>query len=50
MREKYAHEFLVGKPEAKKLPGRPRHRWNINIKRNPKNKMEVCGMGAYAYE
>jgi len=36
----------VGKPDAKKLQGRPRHRWNINIKRVPNNKMEVCGMDA----
>jgi hypothetical protein len=29
--EKNAYKFLVGKSEANKLPGRPRHRLNINI-------------------
>jgi hypothetical protein len=26
------HRVLVGKPEGKKLFGRPRHRWEDNIK------------------
>jgi hypothetical protein len=27
-----AHKILVKKPEAKRLLGRPRHRWKHNIK------------------
>lgn len=34
--KKYACKILMGKTEAKKLPRRSRHRWNINIKRDPK--------------
>jgi hypothetical protein len=26
-----AYRLLVGKPEGKRLPGRPRHRWVDNI-------------------
>jgi hypothetical protein len=26
------YRVLVGKPEGKRPPGRPRHRWEINIK------------------
>jgi hypothetical protein len=26
------YRVLVGKPEGKRLPGRPRHRWKDNIK------------------
>jgi hypothetical protein len=26
------HKVLVGKPEGKRLLGRPRHRWEYNIK------------------
>jgi len=26
------YRVLVGKPEGKKPPGRPRHRWEDNIK------------------
>jgi len=29
-----AYKVLVGKPEGKKPPGRPRHRWEDNIKMN----------------
>jgi hypothetical protein len=47
---KYKYKFLVGKTEAKKLSGRPSHRWNINIKRDPKCKLEVCGMDASTEE
>jgi hypothetical protein len=33
MREKRnAYEILVGKPDGKRLLGRPRHRWVDNIK------------------
>jgi hypothetical protein len=27
-----AHRFLMGEPEGKKRQGRPRHRWESNIK------------------
>jgi hypothetical protein len=27
-----AHRNLVGKPEGKRPPGRPRRRWEVNIK------------------
>jgi hypothetical protein len=47
--KKYACKIFGGKPEAKKLPGRFRHKWN-NIKRDPKSKMEACGMDASASE
>jgi len=26
------YDILVGKPEGKKPPGRPKHRWEDNIK------------------
>ena len=29
-----AYRFLVGKPEGKRPLGRPRHRWDDNIKMN----------------
>jgi len=29
---RFVHRFLVGKPEGKKLLGRPRRRWEDNIK------------------
>jgi hypothetical protein len=28
---KYVYKILVGKPEGKRLLGRPRHRWEDNI-------------------
>jgi hypothetical protein len=33
------HRLLVGKPEGKRLLGRPRHRWEDNIKMDLQ---EVC--------
>jgi hypothetical protein len=30
--ERGVHRVLVGKPEGKRLLGRPRHRWEDNIK------------------
>jgi hypothetical protein len=27
-----AYSILVGKPEGKRLLGRPRHRWEVNIR------------------
>jgi hypothetical protein len=29
--EKYL-QILIGKPQGRRLPGRPRHRWEVNIK------------------
>jgi hypothetical protein len=34
-----AYRVLVGKPEGKGPPGRPRHKWEVN------NKIEVQGVG-----
>jgi hypothetical protein len=31
---RYAYKILVGKPERMRLPGRPRRRWEDNIKTN----------------
>jgi hypothetical protein len=31
-----AYRILVGKPEEKRLLGRPRHRWVDNIKMDPR--------------
>jgi hypothetical protein len=33
---KNAHEILFGKSEGKKTLGRPRHRWDDNIKTDPR--------------
>jgi hypothetical protein len=30
--ERKAYEVLVGKPEGKRAPGRPRHRWENGIR------------------
>ena len=32
--ERAVHRVLVGKPEGKRPLGRPRHRWENNIKRD----------------
>jgi hypothetical protein len=32
--KRYAYRILVGKPEGKRLLGRPRRRWVVNIKIN----------------
>jgi len=37
----YAYRNLVGKHEVKRPRGRPRLRWNINIKRDVKQITEV---------
>jgi hypothetical protein len=37
-----AHKVLVGKPEGKKLLGRPRHRWEDNIKMGLTYGMGAC--------
>jgi hypothetical protein len=33
--ERGVHRVLVGKPEGKRTLGRPRRRWEDNIKMNP---------------
>jgi hypothetical protein len=37
------YRVLVAKPEAKRLPSRPRYSWENNIKINKRKFMEVCG-------
>ena len=37
------HRILVGKPEGKRLLGRPRCRWNDNIKMDVQEMGGVCG-------
>jgi hypothetical protein len=37
--ERGVHRMLVGKPEGKRTLGRPRHRWEDNIK------MDLQGIG-----
>ena len=37
------HEVLVGKPEGKRPLGRPRRRWDDNIKMDLEELGRVCG-------
>jgi hypothetical protein len=37
------HRLLVGKPEGKRPLGRPRHRWEDNIKMDLQDVGGVCG-------
>ena len=37
------HKVLVGKPEGKRPLGRPRHRWEDNIKMNLQEVGRSCG-------
>ena len=37
------HKVLVGKPEGKRPLGRPRHRWEDNIKMDLKEVGRHCG-------
>jgi hypothetical protein len=37
------HRVLVGKPEGKRPLGRPRHRWEDNIKRDLQEVGGKCG-------
>jgi hypothetical protein len=37
------HRFLVGKPEGKRPLGRPRRRWEDNIKRDVQEVGGGCG-------
>jgi 3-oxoacyl-ACP reductase-like protein len=39
------HRVLVGKPEGKRPLGRPRHRWQDNIKVNLREVVVVVGTG-----
>ena len=39
------HKVLVGKPEGKRLLGRPRHRWEDNIKMDLQEVGRGCGDG-----
>ena len=39
------HRVLVGKPEGKRPLGRPRHRWEDNIKRDLQEVGGVLGTG-----
>jgi hypothetical protein len=42
-----AHSILVGKPEGKRPLGRPRRRWEHNIRINLRGKREaMCGLDA----
>jgi hypothetical protein len=41
--ERGVHRVLVGKPEGKRPWGRPRHRWEDNIKMDLKEVGGVCG-------
>ena len=37
------HKVFVGKPEGKRPLGRPRHRWEDNIKMDLQEVERVCG-------
>ena len=37
------HKILVGKPEGKRPLGRPRHRWDDNIKMDREEVGRSCG-------
>jgi hypothetical protein len=39
-----AYRILVGKPEGKRPLGRPRHRWEDNIKTHPRDRMGWYGL------
>jgi hypothetical protein len=39
-------EFLVGKPEGKSMLGRPRRRWNDNMKRK---RMRCCRLDSFGF-
>jgi hypothetical protein len=42
-KDRGVHRVLVGKPEGKRLLGRPRHRWEDNIKINLQEVGGGCG-------
>jgi hypothetical protein len=41
-----AYNILVGIFEGKRPLGRPRHRWEDNIRMELKNRVESCGLDA----
>jgi hypothetical protein len=41
----HAHKILIGKPEGKRPLGRPRHRWEDNIKMD----IREIGLGGVDY-
>jgi alpha-galactosidase len=43
--ERGVHRVLVGKPEGKRSLGRPRSRWEDNIKMDVQEVVEVVGTG-----
>jgi hypothetical protein len=43
--DRVVHRLLVGKPEGKMPLGRPRHRWEDNIKMDLQEVGEGCGDG-----
>jgi hypothetical protein len=43
--ERGVHRVLVGKPEGKRSLGRPRHRWENNIKMDLQEVGGVVGTG-----
>jgi hypothetical protein len=43
--EREVHRVLVGKPEGKRPLGRPRHRWEDNIKLDVQEVGGVMGTG-----
>jgi hypothetical protein len=46
-RDEKLMQFLVGKPEGKRLLGRPRHRWEDNIRMDLREiGWEVMGCGS----
>ena len=44
--ERGMHKVLVGKPEGKRPLGRPRHKWEDNIKTDLRIGMWGCGLDA----
>jgi hypothetical protein len=42
-KERSVHRVLVGKPEVKRPPGRPRSRWEDNIKMDLQEVGGFCG-------
>jgi hypothetical protein len=41
--DRVVHRVLVGKPEGKRPLGRPRHRWDVNIKIDLREVGGGCG-------
>jgi hypothetical protein len=45
MEKRYIYKVLVGKPEGKRPLGRPRRRWEHNIKRMTERELDLSGSG-----